>query len=313
MASRKALYQAGGVATRSRTSSSSPFRMPVSGGLPTLRWGGRGFRRVPISSISEPGPLAVPGPLAGPHPLLAVVHPALPDQRRHQPVPVHREVVPEPALHAGGALVRGGLLDPGRRHPHDLVALHLQIDLAADAAVGADRARHLVRRADRLGAEPLLGDELEDRARGADPDALAAPGAAGVVGIAVAADDDLGVLAPHADIEHPDLLDVLAGPHAAGAEDTGAHVVLDHDVAGTLVAGAERKLVVVADRDVVLGDVALELVAGPTATPVLQVLARVALQQEAEHRPAILHGGLGLRLHHHPFGRRGGAGREELP
>ena len=85
------------------------------------------------------------------------------------------------------------------------------------------------------------------------------------------------------------------------------------DVTGTLVAGAERKLVVVADRDVVLGDVALELVAGPAATPVLQVLARVALQQEAEHRPAILHGGLGLRLDHHPFDRRGGAGREELP
>ena len=104
VASRKALYQAGGVATRSRTSSSSPFRMPVSGGLPTLRWGGRGSRRVPISSIKLPGP-SRPGPLAGPHPLLAVVHPALPDQRRHQPVPVHREVVPEPALHAGGALV----------------------------------------------------------------------------------------------------------------------------------------------------------------------------------------------------------------
>ena len=31
VASRKALYQAGGVATRLRTSSSSPFRMPVSG------------------------------------------------------------------------------------------------------------------------------------------------------------------------------------------------------------------------------------------------------------------------------------------
>ena len=34
------------------------------------------------------------------------------------------------------------------------------------------------------------------------------------------------------------------------------------DVAGTLVAGAERQLVVVADRDVVLDDVPLELVAG---------------------------------------------------
>ena len=181
-----------------------------------------------------------------------------------------------------------------------------------DAAVGTDGADHLVGRADRLRSEALLGDELEDRAGGADPDALAAPGAAGVIGIAVAADDDLGMLAPHPHVEDPDLLDVLAGPHAAGAEDAGAHVVLDHHVAGALVAGAERELVVVADGDIVLGDVALELVAGPFATAVLEVLARIALEQQAEHASAIVYGRRRLGLHHHAFGGGRGARGQEL-
>ncbi len=81
-----------------------------------------------------------------------------------------------------------------------------------------------------------------------------------MVGVAVAAHDDLRMLAPHGDVENPHLLDVLAGPHAAGAEDTGAHVVLDHHVAGPLVSGAQRQLVVGAHRHVVLHHVALEFV-----------------------------------------------------
>ena len=139
---------------------------------------------------------------------------------------------------------------------------------------------------ERLAAEPLVGNELEDGAGGADPDALAAPGASRVIGIAVAADDDLGVLPAQANVEHADLLDVLAGAHAAGAQDAGAHVVLDHHVAGPLVSGAERQLVMGADRHVVLDDVALELVAGMSPAAVLQVLARIALQQEVAARCA---------------------------
>jgi hypothetical protein len=56
VASRKALYHAGGVAARSRTSSSSSMGTPVWGGLPTLRRGGRGFFRSPISSMVRHGP-----------------------------------------------------------------------------------------------------------------------------------------------------------------------------------------------------------------------------------------------------------------
>ena len=127
-----------------------------------------------------------------------------------------------------------------------------------------------------------------------------------MVGVAVAAHDDLGVLAAHAHIQHTHLLDVLAGAHTARAEDAGAHVVLDHDIAGTFVAGAERKLVVSADRDIVLHDVALELVSRMTsavasgdsppaplppfskAWAVGEVLARIALQQQSEHAPPIV-------------------------
>jgi hypothetical protein len=223
-----------------------------------------------------------------------------------------REVVTEASLHAGGALVRGVLLDPGRGHPHDLVVLHLQVELAADPAVGTDRADHLVGGAHRVRAETLLGDELEDGAGGTDPDALAAPGAAGVIGIAVAAHDDLGVLPPHAHVEHSHLLDVLAGPDAAGAEDAGAHVVLDHDVAGALVTGAERELMVVAHRDIVLDDVALELVPRVGPAPVGEVLARVPLQQQPEHTLTVVHRCRGLGLDRHPVRRGRGARRHQL-
>src|SRR4051812_44020554 len=137
----------------------------------------------------------------------------------------------------------------------------MDVELAPHPTVGADGANHFVGLADRLGTEALLGDELEDGAGGTHPNALSAPGAARVVRIAVAAHDDLGVLAAHPDVQHADFLDVLARAHAAGAEDTGAHVVLDHDVARPLVAGTEREITAGADRDVVLHRVALELVA----------------------------------------------------
>src|SRR3989449_5735333 len=48
-----------------------------------------------------------------------------------------------------------------------------------------------------------------------------------LVGIAVRPDDDLDVLAALGHVEHPHHLDVLARPHAARAQDAGAHVVAD--------------------------------------------------------------------------------------
>jgi hypothetical protein len=43
------------------------------------------------------------------------------------------------------------------------------------------------------------------------------------------------------------------------------------------------------------------------AAAIGEMLARIALQQEAEHTAPVLHGRLGFRLNHHPIGGRGGA------
>ena len=87
-----------------------------------------------------------------------------------------------------------------------------------------------------------------------------------MVGIAVAADDDLGVLprmptsstptswmSSQARTQRVQRIQVLMSCWITRRRDARRR--------------CERKLVVVADRDVVLGDVALELVAGPGAPP----------------------------------------------
>src|SRR6266566_4809046 len=70
------------------------------------------------------------------------------------------------------------------------------------------------------------------------------PRAPRFIRIAIRADDDFGVLTPPPDVEDADDLNVLAGPHAAGAEDAGRHVVADHGIARPLVARAQRQIAV---------------------------------------------------------------------
>src|ERR1051325_3583804 len=135
-----------------------------------------------------------------------------------------------------------------------------------------------------LGREALPRHHLEDRARRTNADALAAPCAARFIRIAVRADDDLGVLAAPTDIQDADDLDVLARPHTTRAENTGRHVMADHGIARPLVAGAQRQ-VACHDRgwdDVVLDQVALELVARMLAASVAEVLGGVTLRQQAK-------------------------------
>src|SRR5437773_709414 len=101
-----------------------------------------------------------------------------------------------------------------------------------------------------------------DRARRAYAHTLAAPGAPRLVRVAVRADDDLGVLAPLAHVEHADHLNVLACPHAARAQNTGRHVVPDHRVAGPLVPMAQDEVALPegGGNDPIPQDVLLELV-----------------------------------------------------
>jgi len=126
---------------------------------------------------------------------------------------------------------------------------------------------------------------LEDRAGGADAHALAAPRAPGLVGIPVGADDDFGVLTAVADIEHAHDLNVLAGAHAARAQDAGGHVVADHRVAGPLVSRAQRQIAALEGRrdDAVLHEIPLELVARVGPTAVAEMIGRVTLGKEAQH------------------------------
>jgi hypothetical protein len=68
------------------------------------------------------------------------------------------------------------------------------------------------------------------------------------------------MLAPHSDVEHTDLLNILAGPDTPGAQNAGCHVVLNHHVTGPLVPGAERQVVMGPNGHIVLHYVALEFV-----------------------------------------------------
>ena len=113
-----------------------------------------------------------------------------------------------------------------------------------------------------------------------------------------------GVRPAESHVEHPHLLDLLARPNASGAQNAERHVVLDHDVAGPLVAVPEAEFLCRLQRDVVLHHVPLELVSGPAPAAVPEVLGRIPLEEEREHpTPSRDH----LRrfgVHHHPIRRR---------
>src|SRR5438477_8344398 len=125
-----------------------------------------------------------------------------------------RKVVAEAAFDARRSLVRRVQLDVGRRHAHDRVVRDVQVDLAADAAVGTDGAHDFFGMTDLLGSEPLPRHHFENRARGTDANAFTAPGASRFVRIPIRADDNFGVFAPPPDVEDTDDLNVFAGPHA---------------------------------------------------------------------------------------------------
>jgi hypothetical protein len=176
----------------------------------------------------------------------------------------------------------------------------------------------------------LLGNEFEDRSGRAYTHALSTPGAARMVRISVPPDDDLRVLAPHSDFEDPHFLDILAGAHAPGAQDAGTHVVLDHDIARTLISTAKRQFMMSAYGNLVLDYVPLELiprmglgaiavgargwssVAAVGMSPIGEMLAWVSLEQEVQHTLPIIDGCGRLDIDHHAVGRRSRTRRHKL-
>ena len=257
---------------------------------------------------------AFPARRPAPRPATALLYPPLPNQRLGEPVAMLREVVAEPSLHARRALIRSVQLDIGRRDPEDLVVGHVQVDLTPDTAVGAHGPDHAVRTADALRRKALLRHYLEDRTGGADAYALAAPGAAGLVRVAVGADDDLGVLSPLGHVQHSHDLNVFARAYTPRAQHAGAHVVANHRVAGPFVTVAQRQVAPARRRrhDTVAHDVPLELVAGLGAPAVDQMVARIALEQQPQHAPPVLHRRVGLGVDHHPVCHLRGACRQQL-
>ena len=138
------------------------------------------------------------------------------DHRLRDAVLVRRVAEGEAALHAGVAVVRLAVLV--RHHAHDLLALHLGAERAADAAIGAGRDDVVLRLAHL--DERVLGQ----RRRRASLHAGAAGNALGVEERLILARRDLGIEAAAVDRQRERALHFLAGPHAARADDALARI-----------------------------------------------------------------------------------------
>jgi hypothetical protein len=201
----------------------------------------------------------------------------------------------------------------------------VEVQLTAYGAIRAHTPHDPVGLTNRFGAVPLARNEFKDGSCGAHPYTFATPGAARVVGISVSTNDDLSMLATHTDLEDTNLLDILARANTPGAQDTGAHVVLDHDVTWTLITGSERQVMMGPGGYVVAHHVALEFISSlraigaglagtVTAVPGMsgEVLSRITLQQKLEYAATILHCWFGIGFDDHAVGGRGGASGEKL-
>src|SRR6185312_2453964 len=109
---------------------------------------------LPLDGLPRPAPAIRTGATT-PDPAALLLLSAPADQRLREAIVVLGKVVPEPALHAGRVLIGRIQLDVRRGDAHDLVAHDVQIHLAPDPAVRADRTDRLVRVEDLRGREPL--------------------------------------------------------------------------------------------------------------------------------------------------------------
>ena len=180
---------------------------------------------------------------------------------------VVRGVAPgEATLHARVTLVGATVLV--RHHAHHLLALHLGLERAADAAVGAggdDRPARLTHLDDRL---------LGERRRGAHLHAGAARHAVGLEERAAGAGGDTRAEAATLDGERERALDVFAGPHATRADDALRRI--EREVRVGLVLG---------ELEVVVAGVAVAHVAQADLTGrVLQLAVAVGRAGEAVER-----------------------------
>ena len=158
------------------------------------------------------------------------------DQRHHQALR-RRGVVPAvTALHAQPPL-RAGLLPALRVRDRALLPVHIVSEGAAHAAVRADGVHRV-----QLGARPdrdVVDRLVRQRAGRACGHALAAGHARRGAHRVAQVERDTGVVALAAAPDHVVALDVVAGPHAAVAQDAG--VVVDGDHRAGQVGAATRR------------------------------------------------------------------------
>ena len=218
----------------------------------------------------------------------------------------------EAALDAGVALIGAAILV--RHHADDLVALHLGLEGAAHAAIGAGGDDGVFRLAHLDHA--LLGQ----RGGGAGLDAGAAGDAFGSEEVLVHAGGDVRGEAAAVDGERERALHLFAGAHAARAHDALGRIEGEIGVRFVLrlvadVGGAIRPLL----EDVVLAFIAIAHVAQAHGTRhVLQfaiaiggtgeAIERVVGDVELHHALPQLGQAVGLRLHLDAGGNGGGAG-----
>ena len=141
--------------------------------------------------------------------------------RPREPVGVMHVVVAVAALDAEGHAVDRRIGRAG--DAHNLAVAHVEVEVAADAAVGAGRA-HLADLAETRQPQAHLVVERADRAVG---HALAAALAARVEQRLVGAGHELALEAALGEVPHVAVLDLGAGAHAAAAQD--ALVAVDED------------------------------------------------------------------------------------
>ena len=231
-----------------------------------------------------------------------------PDQRHGQPLR-RRGVVPAVAALDAQPALRPGLVAALGERDGAAVPVDVVGDRAADAAVGADAVDgvELGARPDRHVVDRLVGEG----AGGAGGHALPAGDAGRRAHRVVQVEGDPGGVALAAAADHVVALQVVAGPHAAVAEDAG--VVVDRDDRVGHVgapAGPARQL---AGGDAVpVGEGQQQVVAGRRLLRVVLGRGLVGEQQLGQRGPAALDV-VGRRGDRHAVLARPHAGRGEHP
>ncbi|MHC2491490.1 hypothetical protein ACVII0_005282 [Sinorhizobium meliloti] len=192
-------------------------------------------------------------------------------------VPVVGVTIGEAALDAGMAAIRLAVL-PGH-HAHQLLAAHLRLERAADAAIGAGGDDRM------LGLADLDHRFFRQRRRGASLHAGAAGDAFGGNEILVHAGGDARIEAAAADRQREGALHFLAGPHAARADDALGRIIGEIRVRFVLRRPFGVDLAIIARRHMVFAVIAVAHVAQAHGTGhVLQLAIAIGRAGEAVER-----------------------------